>query len=101
MRTKQTAGNSGGLVYSTQQGKMCPGCNAPVAQCACRQSQPSVSRDGIVRVGRETKGRKGSGVTVVTGAPLNDTQLTELCTRLKKRCGSGGTVKGRRYRDTG
>jgi translation initiation factor 1 len=48
--------------------------------------------DGVVRVGRETKGRKGKGVTVVTGVPLTGPALQELATRLKKRCGSGGTV---------
>jgi len=48
--------------------------------------------DGVVRVGRETKGRQGKGVTVVTGVPLTGPALEELATRLKKRCGSGGTV---------
>jgi len=47
----------------------------------------------VVRVSRETKGRKGKGVTVVTGLPLAATALDELATRLKKRCGSGGTVR--------
>jgi len=45
-----------------------------------------------VRVGRETKGRKGKGVTVVSGLPLTAAALEELAARLKKRCGSGGTV---------
>jgi translation initiation factor 1 len=49
--------------------------------------------DGIVRVGRETKGRKGKGVTVVVGVPLASDALEELATRLKRRCGSGGTVR--------
>ena len=48
--------------------------------------------DGIVRVGRETKGRRGKGVTVISGVPLAGDALEELATRLKKRCGSGGTV---------
>lgn len=48
----------------------------------------------VVRVGRETKGRKGKGVTVVTGVPLAGTALEELASRLKRSCGSGGTVKG-------
>jgi translation initiation factor 1 len=46
----------------------------------------------VVRVGRETKGRKGKGVTVVSGLPLTGDELQDLATRLKKRCGSGGTV---------
>jgi translation initiation factor 1 len=45
-----------------------------------------------VRVGRQTQGRKGKGVTVITGLPLAGAALDELATRLKKRCGSGGTV---------
>jgi len=45
-----------------------------------------------VRVGRETQGRKGKGVTVITGVPLAGDALEDLATRLKKRCGSGGTV---------
>jgi translation initiation factor 1 len=46
-----------------------------------------------VRVGRETKGRAGKGVTIVHGLPLAADALNELATRLKKRCGSGGTVR--------
>jgi len=47
----------------------------------------------VVRVGRETKGRRGKGVTVVTGVPLSGGALEELGSRLKRICGSGGTVK--------
>jgi translation initiation factor 1 len=46
-----------------------------------------------IRVGRETKGRAGKGVTVVTGLPLAPAQLEALASELKKRCGSGGTVR--------
>lgn len=92
MRTKQNSGN-GGLVYSTDHGKMCPGCCRPMLECVCKAAQAAATGNGVVRVGRETKGRKGSGVTVVTGVPMNAVQLAELCTQLKKRCGSGGTVK--------
>ncbi len=49
--------------------------------------------DGIVRVGRETKGRKGKGVTVITGVPLGSAELETLASRLKKRCGAGGTIR--------
>lgn len=45
-----------------------------------------------MRIGRETRGRKGKGVTVISGVPLAADALDELATRLKKRCGSGGTV---------
>lgn len=50
----------------------------------------------MVRVGRETKGRKGKGVTVISGLTLPAAQLAALATQLKKRCGSGGTVDGDR-----
>jgi translation initiation factor 1 len=69
-----------------------------MADCHCRRSKPAQAPtqvpkgDGIVRVGRETKGRKGKGVTVISGVPLAAAALEELATRLKKRCGSGGTV---------
>jgi translation initiation factor 1 len=94
MRTKKSGGESG-VVYSTEHGKMCPGCQQPIAACACTRSQSlPVSRDGIVRVGRETSGRKGGGVTVITGVPLDEAGLSRLCSELKRKCGSGGTVKG-------
>lgn len=46
-----------------------------------------------VRVGRETAGRKGKGVSVITGLPLNDSELETLATKLKSACGAGGAVK--------
>jgi len=86
------------LVYSTGTGRLCPECARPIAECRCKRSKPAQpiapKGDGVVRVGRETKGRKGKGVTVVTGVPLAGDALAELATRLKKRCGSGGTVDG-------
>jgi predicted translation initiation factor SUI1 len=45
------------------------------------------------RVGRETAGRRGKGVTTVFDLPLDEADLKELATRLKQRCGTGGTVK--------
>jgi|SRR5579864_1202426 len=48
----------------------------------------------VVRLGRETKGRRGKGVTTVSDVPLDEAGLLELATRLKNRCGTGGTVKG-------
>jgi len=47
-----------------------------------------------VRVGRETKGRKGKGVTLITGVPLDHDGLKALAKELKKQCGAGGAVKG-------
>ncbi len=47
-----------------------------------------------VRVGRETAGRSGKGVSVITGLPLSAIELEDLATRLKKLCGAGGAVRG-------
>jgi len=81
-------------VYSTEHGKMCPDCARPVKECVCSRRQPRPGPvDGVVRVGRETKGRKGAGVTIITGLPLDQAGLVELARDLKKRCGCGGTVK--------
>lgn len=94
MSKKKSKNKSGGLVYSTEHGRMCPTCGKPQANCICRkQSKANASGDGIVRVGRETKGRKGKGVTVVTGLMLEHDDLRTLAKQLKKRCGGGGTVK--------
>lgn len=49
-----------------------------------------------MRVGRETKGRRGKGVTTISDLPLNEAGLLELAAMLKQRCGTGGTVKDRR-----
>ncbi|MGI9245591.1 MAG: translation initiation factor Sui1 [Steroidobacteraceae bacterium] len=87
------------IVYSTGQGRRCPECGRAAAECRCRRSRPAQpaaapAGDGVVRVGRETKGRNGKGVTVIRGVPLSGEALEALATRLKKRCGSGGTVDG-------
>lgn len=84
--------DDGGLVYSTEHGKMCPKCSRPLSECRCG-SHAGKKSDGIVRVGRETSGRKGKGVTVITGAPVTLGELADLAADLKKKCGSGGTVK--------
>lgn len=84
-----------GLVYSTELGRMCPLCRNPLSACRCsKKNKPSVPKsDGIVRISRETKGRRGKGVTVITGVPLNSVELEKLGRQLKQRCGTGGTVK--------
>ncbi len=82
-----------GVVYSTGQGRMCPACGRPLAQCACGQGVSRPAGDGVVRVSRQTQGRKGKGVTVITGLPLDDAGLRVLAAELKKRCGSGGTLR--------
>jgi translation initiation factor 1 len=81
-----------GPVYSTERGRMCPACGQPIAECLCRRKKAVPQGDGIVRVGRATKGRKGKGVTVITGVPLDERELKELVSQLKAKCGAGGTV---------
>lgn len=80
------------LVYSTDFGRACAGCGKPIAQCVCK-AKVRPAGDGIVRVSRETAGRKGKGVTTILGLPLDDAALATLAKQLKAACGSGGTVK--------
>ncbi|MWJ29441.1 translation initiation factor Sui1 [Halomonas sp. ZH2S] len=85
-----------GLVYSTEHGETCPACRQPVEQCQCEelaQQERLALLDGIVRIRRETSGRKGKGVTTVAGLPLPEAELKNLAKQLKKRCGTGGAVK--------
>lgn len=88
---KKTA--SGGLVYSTDAGRMCPDCRQGVASCNCRQNKAVPKADGVVRISRETKGRGGKSVTLVKGLALDTLALEQLGKQLKAACGSGGTVK--------
>ncbi|HWS14641.1 MAG TPA: translation initiation factor Sui1, partial [Candidatus Methylomirabilis sp.] len=81
------------LVYSTERGLVCPRCRLPMGKCGCRKDAPAPAGDGVVRVRRETKGRGGKTVTTVSGVPLAVDALRELASDLKRRCGTGGTVK--------
>lgn len=85
--------NGSRIVYSSDKGTTCPNCGESKVDCKCRQEKVTSSGDGIVRVGRETKGRKGKGVTLIKGLPLQEQELKQLAKRLKAKCGSGGTVK--------
>ncbi len=85
------------LVYSTESGKICPSCQKPVSECTCKKkksrSQTNIKYDGVIRIQREVKGRKGKTVTVVSGFQINAEELKNLATQLKRRCGTGGSVK--------
>lgn len=85
------------LVYSTESGKTCPLCQKPVSDCTCKKkkakSQKNIKIDGTIRVQREVKGRKGKTVTTVPGFQINADELKHLATQLKRRCGTGGSVK--------
>jgi translation initiation factor 1 len=88
---------AGGLVYSTESGRMCPVCRQAVSACTCHAlrgaTQNVPAGDGWVRVSRETKGRGGKAVTLVRGVPLDTDALAALGKRLRMACGSGGTLK--------
>ena len=85
------------LVYSTETGKICPKCQKPVSECTCKKkksgSQTNIKIDGIIRIQREVKGRKSKTVTTVSGFQINADELKNLATQLKRRCGTGGSVK--------
>ncbi len=78
-------------VYSTSLGRLCPQCQRAVAACVCGQQRPAYSGDGIVRIHKDSKGRGGKTVTVISGIPLDGEALKELTKQLKKRCGVGGS----------
>ncbi|MBQ0763545.1 translation initiation factor Sui1 [Marinobacter psychrophilus] len=84
--------HDGGLVYSTDQGRMCPRCRHPQERCTCSREQRPLG-DGVVRISRETKGRKGKGVTLISGIPLAEKELKAYAKELKVKCGTGGTLK--------
>jgi translation initiation factor 1 len=67
----------------------------PVASCQCRRRKGAAppAGDGVVRVRREVKGRRGKPVTTIAGVPLGGGELRELAGELKRRCGSGGSAK--------
>lgn len=84
---------AGGLVYSTEGGRMCPACRQPVTHCQCGNTKPVPAGDGVVRVSRSSKGRGGKTVTLVQGLALPAEELAALGKRLRTACGAGGTVK--------
>ena len=84
----------GGLVYSTDSGRMCPQCRQAVAACRCAAlACRAPVGDGVVRVSREKQGRGGKTVTVVRGLALDAVALLELGKRLRTAMGAGGTAK--------
>lgn len=71
------------LVYSTETGRI----EEPKAALVRPKG------DGIVRIRRQTSGRKGKGVCLITGIDMDDSELIKLAAELKKKCGCGGAVK--------
>ncbi|RJR39467.1 MAG: translation initiation factor Sui1 [Desulfobacteraceae bacterium] len=87
-------------VYSTETGRICPECGRAASQCSCKRkktveadSRPAgYPKDGMVRIRRETKGRRGKTVTSIYGLPLEERELQDLARRLKRCCGAGGSI---------
>ena len=84
------------VVYDSDVGRLdrCSNCKRRIEACVCPPSKQQPRGDGIVRVSRDKKGRRGKTVTVVTGLPGGAAGLAEVATTLKRLCGSGGTVSG-------
>jgi translation initiation factor 1 len=82
------------VVYSTDQGNVCPECQKSKGSCTCaKRRRATIVGDGNVKVRRETKGRGGKTVTTITGLAMNGDQLEALQKELKRLCGAGGAVK--------
>lgn len=75
--------DSSRLVYSTETGRI----DEPVVKAERPKG------DGIVRIQRQTSGRKGKGVCLITGVDGSDEVLEKLAAELKKKCGCGGSLK--------
>jgi translation initiation factor 1 len=85
---------TGGLVYSTEAGRICPVCAMPADACTCKaRAAGALQGDGQVRVSRDRKGRGGKVVTIVRGLPLDAAALVLMGKELRSACGAGGTVK--------
>jgi translation initiation factor 1 len=81
----------------------CLTCGKRLDRCSCGATRPpkqepkavlNLPRDGVVRILRDRKGRGGKAVTVIAGLPLSTAELEQLTTELKRKCGTGGTLRG-------
>ena len=81
------------LVYSTQRNKNCTKCGNILRKCKCPEPTNLDQTDGLIRISKVTKGRKGSGVTLIKGVRGDSSALKHIARNLKSRCGVGGTIK--------
>ena len=83
------------MVYSTERGRVCPGCGWPADNCRCSKTAAteSVPAKVVAKLRMEKAGRGGKTVTVVDNLPRNAMFLKELCGELKRACGTGGAVQ--------
>jgi translation initiation factor 1 len=80
-------------VYTTESGRICPNCGRPVASCQCKKQVQAPQGDGIVRVSLDKKGRGGKTVTLITGLTGSEEEQRQFASEMKRRCGTGGTLK--------
>ena len=81
------------LVYSTDSNNTCITCKKPFRKCTCKKERSKLSSKTALNIYFEKKGRKGSGVTVISGLLLNKKELRNVAAKLKKHCGVGGSLK--------
>ena len=83
-------------VYSTDRGNLCHSCGLPLSTYGCKPGRckqaKTIVTDGIVRLQRQTKGRNGKPVVLITGIPLGSPELKTLASKLKAKCGVGGSI---------
>ena len=80
------------LVFSTYGNNICKECQKRLHKCTCKKEEKQIA-NGAVRVHFEEKGRKGAGVTIISGLSIETTELKITTKNLKKYCGVGGTSK--------
>ena len=89
--------NNSKLVYSTEFGRICSRCGKPAENCSCKAKKATprsdIQFDGIIRIRRESKGRKGKIVTAISGFQEGADDLKQIARKLKSQCGSGGSIK--------
>ncbi|MBA59550.1 MAG: hypothetical protein CMQ40_10320 [Gammaproteobacteria bacterium] len=76
--------------YSTELGNLCFKCKKSLSDCVCFKDD--VVKTSAIRVERQTKGRKGNPITIISGIPLDKAQIKTLAKELKQKLGVGGTV---------
>ena len=83
------------LVYSTEKGRICTSCGKAVSKCTCKKRKHAhrLNSDGIIRIRREVKGRKGKTATLIYGFDADAAEIKKIATQLKRLCGTGGSVK--------
>ena len=93
-----------GVVYTTGVGRTCPDCAQPLPQCECAARRKAAANEAfatappagarrVVKLRRATQQRGGKVVTLVEGLPLAGDALAALAKELKRKCGTGGTLR--------